>query len=86
MHSSMNIKLDKLKERLNEIQEMLSQPEVVNDMADRNPVHAEEILRAGNECGLGRVKAGFHYMSDYHVGNLLGEKLYIFMNRESDGS
>ena len=32
MHSSMNIKLDKLKERLNEIQEMLSQPEVVNDM------------------------------------------------------
>ena len=59
---------------------------VARYMADRNPVHAEEILRAGNECGLGRVKAGFHYMSDYHMGNLLGEKLYIFMNRESDGS
>ena len=54
-------------------------------MAEKNPVHAEELLRAGNECGLGRVKAGFHYMSDYHIGNLLGEKLYIFMNRESDG-
>ena len=59
---------------------------VARYMADRNPVHAEEILRAGNECGLGRVKAGFHYMSDYHMGNLLGEKLFIFMNRESDGS
>ena len=59
---------------------------VARYMADKNPAHAEEILRAGNECGLGRVKAGFHYMSDYHVGNLLGEKLFIFMNRESDGS
>ena len=59
---------------------------VARYMAEKNPVHAEEILKAGNECGLGRVKAGFHYMSDYHVGNLLGEKLYIFMNRESDGS
>ena len=54
-------------------------------MAEKNPAHAEELLRAGNECGLGRVKGGFHYMSDYHMGNLLGEKLYIFMNRESDG-
>ena len=59
---------------------------VARYMADKNPAHAEELLRAGNECGLGRVKAGFHYMSDYHVGNLLGEKLFIFMNRESDGS
>ena len=59
---------------------------VARYMAENNPVHAEELLRAGNECGLGRVKAGFHYMSDYHMGNLLGEKLYIFMNRESDGS
>jgi hypothetical protein len=25
-------------------------------------------------------------MSDYHMGNLLGEKLFIFMNRESDGN
>ena len=58
---------------------------VARYMAEKNPAHAEELLRAGNECGLGRVKAGFHYMSDYHVGNLLGEKLYIFMNRESDG-
>jgi len=59
---------------------------VARYMADKNPAHADEILKAGNECGLGRVKAGFHYMSDYHVGNLLGEKLYIFMNRESDDS
>ena len=59
---------------------------VARYMAEDNPVHAEELLRAGNERGLGRVKAGFHYMSDYHIGNLLGEKLFIFMNRESDGS
>ena len=24
---------------------------------------------------------GFHYVSDYDAGNLLGEKMYIFMNK-----
>ena len=41
MHSSMNIKLDKLKERLNEIQEMLSQPDVVNDMENYTALNKE---------------------------------------------
>ena len=37
------------------------------------------------ECGYGRVLAGFHYVSDYEIGNLLGEKLYIFMNKADYG-
>ena len=46
----------------------------------------EGILKAGNECGWGRVQAGFHYPSDYHIGNLLGEKMFILMNREDYGN
>jgi hypothetical protein len=49
------------------------------------PEHGEGLLKAGNECGWGRVQAGFHYPSDYHIGNLLGEKMFIFMNREDYG-
>ena len=56
---------------------------VARYVAEKNPAHNENILRAGNECGWGRVKAGFHYPSDYHTGNLLGEKMFIFMNRET---
>ena len=46
----------------------------------------KDYLKAGNEGGWGRVQAGFHYPSDYHIGNLLGEKMFIFMNREDYGS
>ena len=59
---------------------------VARYVADKFPEHGEEILKAGNECGWGRVQAGFHYPSDYHIGNLLGEKMFIFMNREDYGS
>jgi hypothetical protein len=31
------------------------------------------------------VIAGFHYVSDYEVGNLLGEKMYILMNKMDYG-
>ena len=41
MHSSMNIKLSKLKERLDEIQKMLSQPDVVNDMENYTALNKE---------------------------------------------
>ena len=50
------------------------------------PEHSEGLLKAGNEGGWGRVQAGFHYPSDYHIGNLLGEKMFIMMNREDYGS
>ena len=45
------------------------------------PEHETQLIKAGNEGGYGRVQAGFHYPSDYDSGNLLGEKMYIFMNK-----
>ena len=59
---------------------------VARYVEEKFPEHGEGILKAGNECGWGRVQAGFHYPSDYHIGNLLGEKMFIFMNREDYGS
>ena len=50
-------------------------------VAGKFPEYEKELIKAGNECGYGRVKAGFHYPSDYETGNLLGEKMYIFMNK-----
>jgi hypothetical protein len=31
------------------------------------------------------VIAGFHYVSDFNIGNLLGEKMYILMNKMDFG-
>ena len=45
------------------------------------PEHEANLIEAGNECGYGRVLAGFHYPSDYESGNLLGEKMYTLMNK-----
>ena len=39
MHESMIVKLDKLQDRLIEIQEMLATPEVVNDIANYNALN-----------------------------------------------
>ena len=41
----------------------------------------QNLIEAGNECGYGRVLAGFHYVSDYESGNLLGDKMYSLMNK-----
>ena len=59
---------------------------VARYVANKFPEHNEGLLKAGNEGGWGRVQAGFHYPSDYHIGNLLGEKMFIMMNREDYGS
>ena len=45
------------------------------------PEHEANLIEAGNECGYGRVLAGFHYPSDYESGNLLGDKMYELMNK-----
>ena len=50
-------------------------------VAGKFPEHERELIKAGDEGGYGRVKAGFHYPSDYEAGNLLGEKMYVFMNK-----
>jgi len=50
-------------------------------VSSKFPKFEKELIKAGNECGWGRVQAGFHYPSDYEIGNLLGEKMFFLMNR-----
>ena len=52
---------------------------VARIMAKKYPKHEIELLKAGDECGMGRIKAGFHYLSDHEAGKLLGEKLFAFV-------
>ena len=54
-------------------------------VTEKFPEHKKGIYEAAKECGLGRVKAGFHYLADYVAGNLLAEKLFLIMNRENYG-
>ena len=49
------------------------------------PEHTDGITKAAKECGLGRVKAGFHYLADYVAGNLLAEKMFLVMNKDNYG-
>tara|TARA_Y100000114_G_scaffold83841_1_gene77407 strand:- start:106 stop:729 length:624 start_codon:yes stop_codon:yes gene_type:complete len=55
-------------------------------VAGKVPQLEEELMKAAYECGYGRVIAGFHYLSDYEVGNLLGEKMYVLMNKMDYGA
>ena len=43
------------------------------------------LSKFAKECGLGRVKAGFHYLADYVAGNLLAEKMFLVMNKDNYG-
>ena len=54
-------------------------------VAGKAPKLEKQIMTAAYECGYGRVIAGFHYVSDYDIGNLLGEKMYILMNKMDYG-
>ncbi len=54
-------------------------------VSEKFPKHEKGIKEAAKECGLGRVKAGFHYLADYVAGNLLAEKMFMIMNRENYG-
>jgi hypothetical protein len=46
------------------------------------PKHKKGLLEAAKEGGIGRVLAGFHYLSDHVAGKLLGEKMYLVMNKD----
>ena len=50
--------------------------------AQKHPTHKKQLIEKGKEGGLGRIKAGFHYIPDYIVGNLLAQKLMMIINRE----
>ena len=54
-------------------------------VAGKAPKLEKEVMAAAYECGYGRVVAGFHYISDYEIGNLLGEKMYVLMNKMDYG-
>tara|TARA_R100000030_G_scaffold87449_1_gene71172 strand:- start:83 stop:1474 length:1392 start_codon:yes stop_codon:yes gene_type:complete len=55
-------------------------------VASKFPLHEKGVIEAAKECGLGRVKAGFHYLADYVAGNLLAEKMFLVMNRDNYGN
>ena len=54
-------------------------------VAGKEPRAERELMKAAYECGYGRVIAGFHYPSDFTTGNLLGEKMYVLMNKMDFG-
>ena len=54
-------------------------------VAGKVPKLEKDLIKAAYECGYGRVQAGFHYLSDYETGNLLGEKMYVLMNKMDYG-
>ena len=43
---------------------------------DKHPEHRSNLLRASEECGGGRVMAGFHYPSDHKSGIYLAKRLF----------
>ena len=42
-------------------------------------------MQAAKEVGMGRVKAGFHFLSDHLAGQMLGQKMFEMMNKEDYG-
>ena len=54
-------------------------------VAGKEPRAERELMKAAYECGYGRVVAGFHYVSDFDIGNLLGEKMYVLMSKADFG-
>ena len=54
-------------------------------VAEKFPELRDGIIKAGNESGIGRIKAGFHYLADYVAGNLLAEKMFLVMNKDNYG-
>ena len=47
-----------------------------------HPYHKENLLRAAEESGFGRVIAGFHYPSDHKRGVNLGKRLFKALKKK----
>jgi len=54
-------------------------------VAEKFPEHRDGIMEAAKEVGIGRVKAGFHFLSDHTAGEMLGTKMFEMMNKEDYG-
>lgn len=44
--------------------------------ADKHPEHRLNLIKAAEECGGGRVMAGFHYPTDHKAGVYLAKRLF----------
>ena len=53
--------------------------------AAKYPDHRKNLIKAAEECGGGRIMAGFHYMSDHTAGVYLAKRLYSLLNTTKDG-
>ena len=53
--------------------------------SEQLPDHREGIMQAAKAVGMGRVKAGFHFLSDHLAGQMLGQKMFEMMNKEDYG-
>ena len=54
-------------------------------VAQKFPEHKDGLMEAAKEVGIGRVKAGFHFLSDHVAGQMLGTKMFEMMNKEDYG-
>ena len=54
-------------------------------VAQKFPEHKDGLMEAAKEVGMGRVKAGFHFLSDHVAGQMLGTKMFEQMNKEDYG-
>jgi len=54
-------------------------------VARKSPEHRDGLIEAAKKVGLGRVKAGFHFLSDHVAGQMLGQKMFEHMNKEDYG-
>ena len=55
-------------------------------VSSKFPEYRDELMNAAEECAMGRVQAGFHYLADYTAGNLLAEKMFLVMNKDNYGN
>jgi acid phosphatase (class A) len=44
--------------------------------AEKYPEHRTNLIKAAEECGGGRVMAGFHYPTDHKAGVYLAKRLF----------
>jgi len=57
---------------------------VAEVFADKYPEHRINLLKAAEECGAGRISAGWHYPSDHKVGKYLGKRLFRALKSQKD--
>ena len=52
--------------------------------SEKYPDHRTNLLKAAEECGMGRVSAGFHTPADHKAGVLLAKRLFKAMKGKKD--